>query len=198
MILSRANTKLCYPASFQLVAAMNPCPCGFLGDPNKGCRCSPDQLLRYTGRVSGPLLDRIDLFVTVPRLPPASLLSEGGDAEPSADVRARVTRCRELQQQRQHCSNARLDSRRLHRACQLGAQQRQILEQAATRMHLSGRALHRVMRVARTIADMAGCGEDRQRPPQRGTGLPYSLTGYNIPTWGYPPTALPPTPIVSL
>jgi magnesium chelatase family protein len=154
--LSRANNKLSYPASFQLVAAMNPCPCGFLGDPNKGCRCSPDQVQRYAGRVSGPLLDRIDIFATVPRLPPASLLVEGSDAEASRDVRARVIRCREIQQQRQHCCNARLDSRRLHRACRLGPQQREILEQAATRMHLSGRALHRVMRVARTIADMAG------------------------------------------
>jgi magnesium chelatase family protein len=154
--LSRANSKLCYPASFQLIAAMNPCPCGYLGDPNRGCRCSPDQVHRYGARISGPLLDRIDIFVTVPRLPAASLLTEAGDAESSGEVRARVTQCRDRQQQRQHCSNARLDSRHLHQACALGVAQRGILEQAAARMHLSGRALHRVMRVARTIADMDG------------------------------------------
>ncbi len=154
--LSRANSKLSYPASFQLVAAMNPCPCGFLGDPDRGCRCSPEQIQRYSARISGPLIDRFDLFVTVPRLPPSSLLAEGGDAESSQQVRARVIRCRELQQHRQNCSNARLDSRRLHRACELGPGQREILEQAARRLQLSGRALHRVMRVARTIADMEG------------------------------------------
>lgn len=152
--LSRANSKLSYPASFQLVAAMNPCPCGYLGDPQRGCRCSPDQVQRYAGRISGPLLDRIDIFVTVPRMPPASLLEEGGDAEPSCDVKARVSRCRDIQQQRQHCSNARLDAKRLHRACELGPSQRKLLEAAAERLRLSGRALHRVMRVARTVADM--------------------------------------------
>jgi magnesium chelatase family protein len=152
--LSRANHKTRYPARFQLVAAMNPCPCGYLGDPERPCRCAPEQIQRYRARISGPLLDRIDLHVTVARLPPGDLLRAGDDAEPSARVRARVCRSRDLQEQRQECANARLPADRLASVCLLGEAQMKELESAASRMCLSGRALHRTLRVARTIADM--------------------------------------------
>lgn len=154
--LSRAGYKVTYPAAFQLVAAMNPCPCGHLGDPQRACRCSPQQVQRYTGRLSGPLLDRIDLHVPVPRLAPGLLLRPGQRAERSAVVRQRVLRCREVQALRQPCLNARLEPDRLLALCALDRPQRQLLESAASAMQLSGRALHRTLRVARTIADMAG------------------------------------------
>jgi magnesium chelatase family protein len=152
--LSRARHKLSYPASFQLVAAMNPCPCGYLGDAERSCRCTPEQVQRYAGRVSGPLLDRIDMHVSVPRVPPGLLLQKNAGGEPSAAVRARVVQCRERQLARQHCNNAQLQSAALLEVCQLGKRERNTLETAATRMQLSGRALHRTLRVARTIADM--------------------------------------------
>lgn len=153
--LSRAAHKLSYPASFQLVAAMNPCPCGYLGDPERPCRCTPEQVQRYAGRISGPLLDRIDLHIAVPRQSPGLLLQPGAGGEPSAAVRARVIQCRERQLARQQCTNAALQSEQLLNACQLGRAERTLLEDAARRMQLSGRALHRTLRVARSIADMA-------------------------------------------
>jgi len=155
--LSRAAHSITYPARFHLVAAMNPCPCGYLGDPAHPCRCTPDQILRYRSRVSGPLLDRIDLHVQVNRLPPADLLAPGHAGECSAAVRERVRQCRERQMQRQGEPNAQLAPEQLASVCALPAAQRQWLEAAATRLHLSGRALHRALRVARTIADLAGC-----------------------------------------
>ncbi len=154
MTLARAQYRICYPARFQLVAAMNPCPCGFLGDPERHCRCTPEQIQRYRARISGPLLDRIDLHVAVRRLPPAELLNPGGNSEPSRDVRARVVNSRALQEQRQSCANAQIPPDRLIRICQLGEQEKRYLEAAALRMTLSGRALHRTLRVARTIADL--------------------------------------------
>ena len=152
--LSRARHKATYPARFQLVAAMNPCPCGFDGDPEHPCRCSPEQILRYRGRISGPLLDRIDLQVQVHRLPPGQLLN-AARGEASAPVRRRVVACRERQLQRQGCINARLGPEDVVAVCRLGRPQKHHLEQAATRLHLSGRGLHRVLRVARTLADLA-------------------------------------------
>lgn len=152
--LSRARQKLTYPATFQLVAAMNPCPCGYLGDPERHCRCTPDQISRYTGRVSGPLLDRIDMQVSVPRVAPAQLLQKGPGGESSNTVRARVAACRQRQLSRQHCSNSKLQADALLDACQLDPAARNLLTAAAERLHLSGRALHRTLRVARTIADI--------------------------------------------
>ena len=152
--LSRARHKATYPARFQLVAAMNPCPCGFDGDPEHPCRCSPEQIRRYRARISGPLLDRFDLQVMVHRLPPGDLL-DTVRGEPSAPVRRRVAACRERQLQRQGCINARLGPEDVVAACQLDRPQKQQLEQAARRLHLSGRGLHRVLRVARTLADLA-------------------------------------------
>lgn len=152
--LSRASHRITYPARFQLVAAMNPCPCGYLGDPEYPCRCTPDQIQRYRSRLSGPLLDRFDLHVQVNRLPPGDLLTPCSKGESSARVQERVLRCRERQQERQGGSNAQLTPERLASVCSLGKSERTSLESAARKMHLSGRGLHRTLRVARTIADL--------------------------------------------
>jgi magnesium chelatase family protein len=154
--LSRANHKFTYPARFQLVAAMNPCPCGFHGDNQQPCRCTPDQIQRYRQRLSGPLLDRIDLHAEVPRLDAASLLRERTAEENSASVRERVIAARSRQLQRQGCTNAVLPDARFRDLCRLEPAARHYLEQAADTLHLSGRGLHRSLRVARTLADMAG------------------------------------------
>jgi magnesium chelatase family protein len=152
--LSRAQHKISYPARFQLVAAMNPCPCGYLGDPDRPCHCSPEQLQRYRSRISGPLLDRIDLHVPVYRLPPGELLGPPGAGEASIQVRARVCHSAQLQQQRQGCTNADIPADLTPVVCSLGKQQQNYLESAALKLNLSGRALHRTLRVARTIADL--------------------------------------------
>jgi magnesium chelatase family protein len=136
---------------------MNPCACGYLGDPAHACRCTPEQILRYRARVSGPLLDRFDLHVQVNRLPPGDLLTPGLSGECSDAVRARVVRCRQRQEQRQGEANARLSPDRLASTCALAEADRKWLETAATRLQLSGRGLHRTLRVARTIADLDGC-----------------------------------------
>ncbi|MEP5567102.1 MAG: YifB family Mg chelatase-like AAA ATPase [Halioglobus sp.] len=169
--LSRAKHKLSYPANFQLIAAMNPCPCGYLGDAQQRCRCTPDQIQRYQGRVSGPLLDRIDLHAFVPRIAPGLLLNKKTTGESSQTVRGRVKRCREIQDSRQHCVNAQLGSQQLLDICGLDKAATQMLEKAAEQMHLSGRALHRSLRVARTIADMA-CLE-RVSAPELSEALAY-------------------------
>ncbi|MEQ9465183.1 MAG: YifB family Mg chelatase-like AAA ATPase [Haliea sp.] len=154
--LSRANHKFTYPARFQLVAAMNPCPCGFNGDPQQPCRCTPDQIQRYRQRLSGPLLDRIDLHADVPRIDAATLLRERTAGESSAAVRARVVAARAHQLQRQGCTNASLPDERFREVCSLQPAARRELERAADTLRLSGRGLHRSLRVARTLADMAG------------------------------------------
>jgi magnesium chelatase family protein len=154
--LSRALHRTRYPARFQLIAAMNPCPCGYLGDPDRPCRCTPEQIQRYRARISGPLLDRIDLHVPVQRLPPGELLDPRGGAESSIEVRTRVCRSRDSQLERQGCNNAQIPPDRLLQLCRLGRGEKYYLESAALRMNLSGRALHRTLRVARTVADLAG------------------------------------------
>ena len=154
--LSRALHRTRYPARFQLIAAMNPCPCGFLGDPDRPCRCTPEQIQRYRARISGPLLDRIDLHVPVNRLPPGELLNPQAGGEGSCEVRTRVCLSRDAQQQRQGCANAQIAPDQLMPLCRLGERERRYLESAAQRMTLSGRALHRTLRVARTVADLAG------------------------------------------
>ncbi|MEH6634314.1 MAG: YifB family Mg chelatase-like AAA ATPase [Halioglobus sp.] len=152
--LSRANHKTTYPARFQLVAAMNPCPCGYLGDIKRACHCTTEQVQRYRSRLSGPLLDRIDLHVMVHRLPATDLLSMQHDGEASDIVRGRVCRSRERQEKRQGCANANLSPAQLASACILGKIEKKELERAANKMCLSGRGLHRTLRVARTIADL--------------------------------------------
>jgi len=152
IMISRAALQAEFPARFQLVAAMNPCPCGYQGDPSGRCRCTPDQIKRYRDRVSGPLLDRIDLQVEVPR----QSLKGLSPGEPSEQVRARVIEAREIQGQR-GAINARLGVEGIRRHCALGDRESRLLEQACERLHLSARAHHRILRVARTIADLDGC-----------------------------------------
>lgn len=151
--LSRAAARIEYPAAFQLTAAMNPCPCGYHGDPDGRCRCTTEQIARYRGRISGPLLDRIDLLVEVPRVPPATLRQASGGPT-SAEIRPRVIRARQRALARADCPNAKLSGQRLDDACSLGSSEQTLLDTAVERLRLSARAYHRILRVARTIADL--------------------------------------------
>jgi magnesium chelatase family protein len=154
IVISRAARQAEFPAAFQLVAAMNPCPCGYAGDPSGRCSCTPEQVRRYRGRVSGPLLDRIDLQVAVPRVALADLGENVPAGESSATVRARVIAARERQAERAGKPNARLSNREVSRDCALMPADRTLLERALDKLGLSARAYHRVLRVARTIADL--------------------------------------------
>ncbi|MBK8321936.1 MAG: YifB family Mg chelatase-like AAA ATPase [Betaproteobacteria bacterium] len=153
IVISRAARQAEFPARFQLVAAMNPCPCGHLGHPTRACACTPDQVLRYRGRISGPLLDRIDLHVEVPALREGDL-DEAPPGEPSSGVRSRVAVARARQLERQGCPNAFLAGGDLERECAPDPAGRLLLRSAASRLGLSARAFHRVLRVARTLADL--------------------------------------------
>ncbi|WP_233235075.1 YifB family Mg chelatase-like AAA ATPase [Bordetella sp. LUAb4] len=152
--ISRAMQTVRYPARFQFVAAMNPCPCGWRGHPRHACRCSAEQASRYRAKVSGPMLDRIDLHVM---LPPAQAdwmsLPPG---EPSAAIRERVVACRERQVARQGEPNAALVGHQLEACCPMAEQARELLRVAMSRLHASARATHRALRVARTAADLDG------------------------------------------
>lgn len=152
IVVARARDKVRFPARFQLVAAMNPCPCGYLGDPTGRCRCSTDQVQRYRNKLSGPLLDRIDLHLTVAR--ESTVLSEQPSGETSISVAKVVAAARELQQARQGCANAFLDLKALRRHCPLTAEDQKWLETACERLTLSLRAAHRLLKVARTLADL--------------------------------------------
>ena len=154
IVISRAQRTLTFPARFQLVAAMNPCPCGYFGDPSGRCRCNEEQVRRYQSQTSGPLLDRIDLHVEVPTIPTA-LLQQAQPGESSAEVQQRVLLARQRQQQRQGCSNAMLEGDARDRVCALGAAEQAWLLQACERLQLSARGYHRVLKLARTIADLA-------------------------------------------
>ena len=154
--ISRAARQSEYPARFQLVGAMNPCPCGWAGDAGGRCRCPGEAIARYRGRVSGPLLDRIDLHVEVPRLPPAQLRPDAPPGESSAVVRERVAAARALALARGGVANARLDHAGTLSACGLGAADQALLEHAIDALGLSARSMQRVLRVARTIADLGG------------------------------------------
>jgi magnesium chelatase family protein len=157
--IARASSALTFPARVTLVAAMNPCPCGHLTDPQKACRCSPGEIQRYRARVSGPLLDRIDLHVEVPPVRAPDLLA-GSDAEPSAAIRERVAAARQIQTRRfsraKITCNAHMTGRLIRRHCPLDGDGMRLLEQAVTRLALSARAHDRVLKVARTIADLEG------------------------------------------
>ena len=154
--ISRAARQAIFPARFQLIAAMNPCPCGHFGSRNSAhpCRCTPDQIARYRSKLSGPLLDRIDLQIEVPALP-AEALQGRGDGESSATVRTRVIAARARQHARQGKANAQLTTREIDRHCQPDDAGAALLKHAVTRLNLSARAYHRVLKVARTIADLA-------------------------------------------
>jgi len=153
--ISRAARQSEFPARFQLVAAMNPCPCGWAGDPSGRCRCNNEAIQRYRGKISGPLLDRIDLHVDVPRLPPSQLRPDAPDGEPSDVVRERVAEARALQHARAGKANAQLGQAETMATCRLGAHDQILLERAIDALQLSARSMHRVLRVARTIADLA-------------------------------------------
>ncbi len=153
IVISRAKDRVRFPARFQLVAAMNPCPCGYLGEPSGKCSCTPDMVQRYRNKLSGPLLDRIDLHLTVAReataLNPA--LKPGDDTATAAVL---VADARERQNKRQGCANAFLDLPGLRRHCKLTATDEAWLETACERLTLSLRSAHRLLKVARTLADL--------------------------------------------
>ena len=158
--LSRAATSLTYPARFMLAAAMNPCPCGYAGDPHHACRCSAEAIERYLSRVSGPLLDRIDLHLLVPAVPYRDL-ADVRPSEASAAIRERVEAARVRQRERFEgqpgiYANAHMSARDLRRWCRVTDPVEQLLRTAINRLGLSARAYHRVLKIARTIADLAG------------------------------------------
>ncbi len=160
VVIARAAGSLAFPARFQLVAAANPCPCGHLGDPRRECRCSPLEVRRYRARLSGPLLDRIDLQLEVPAVPYREL-SRAGAAERSCHVRDRVVAARAVQARRlagtgRH-ANAELSPSEVRRFCAPDGEGERLLELACAKLALSARAVHRILRVARTIADLDAC-----------------------------------------
>jgi len=151
--VSRAARQSDFPARFQLLAAMNPCPCGYAGDPGGRCRCTAEQIVKYRNRVSGPLLDRIDMHIEVPTLPRNQLTKKGVVAEPSEQVRKRVLAAREIQTARGKI-NAAMENRKIEQHCIISDKDTRLLEQAIHKLGLSARAYHRILKVARTIADL--------------------------------------------
>ncbi|HEY58353.1 MAG TPA: YifB family Mg chelatase-like AAA ATPase, partial [Anaerolineae bacterium] len=172
--ISRAQGTLTFPANFMLVAAMNPCPCGYYGDPTHACTCSPATITRYRKRISGPLLDRIDIHLEVPRVE-YEKLSDDRLGEPSEAIRQRVEAARERQRKRLAPfglqANAEMGPAEIRRFCTLDEQGRQLMRLAMQQMALSARAYHRVLKVARTIADLAG--SEAIRPEHLAEALQY-------------------------
>lgn len=156
--ISRAAHQADFPARVQLVAAMNPCPCGYLGDAHGNCHCSRDRVVSYRSKISGPLLDRIDLRVEVGRLPKRALRANGSGGDDSATVRRRVVQARSLALDRSGACNAALEGEQLEAICRTSDEGLSLLDEAIERFGLSVRAYHRVLRVSRTIADLAGAG----------------------------------------
>jgi len=163
--ISRAAGSLTFPARFMLVAAMNPCPCGYYSCSDKQCRCSVRQIENYRQKISGPLLDRIDIHVEVPLVPFRELSSEGGGGESSAIIRARVEAAREIQLGRLRkssaCTNSAMGPRQMKQHCKLDSEARGYLEHAMEEMGFSARAHDRILKVARTLADLAGSTDIR-------------------------------------
>jgi len=156
IVISRATRQAEFPARFQLIAAMNPCPCGYLSHPNGRCHCTPDQVQRYRSRISGPLLDRIDMHIEVPPVPLKEIQSTTIKEENSETVRERVIKAYQRQLQRSNRINALMNTQDIKRFCQLDKSAAQILEQAVTSLGLSARSHNRILKVARTIADLNG------------------------------------------
>ena len=158
--ISRATASLTYPANFMLAASMNPCPCGFLTDPNKECRCTPGQVQKYMSKISGPLLDRIDIHLEVPAVPYEKLVGEP-TGEDSYQIRQRVDRARQIQHERlageEVYSNASMQPRQIRKHCKMAEGADQLLEVAIKQLGLSARAYDRILKVSRTIADLAEC-----------------------------------------
>ncbi|MDX8386448.1 MAG: ATP-binding protein, partial [Gallionella sp.] len=152
--ISRAARRADFKAQFQLVAAMNPCPCGYLGHYNGKCHCTPDQVSRYRGKISGPLMDRIDIQIEVPAVPQEDLLKRA-DGETSSVIQSRVETARQCQITRQNKPNAQLSVSEIDEFCTPDEQGEALLRLAITRLNLSARAYHRILKVARTIADLA-------------------------------------------
>lgn len=159
--IARAARRHDFPARFQLIAAMNPCPCGHFGNPLKACRCTPDQVARYQAKLSGPLLDRVDVQIEVPAVSP-EVLAASPDGETSATIALRVLRAHDRQRLRQGTLNAALNGALLETHAQADRQAMAFLQTACARLGWSGRAFHRVLKLARTIADLAGADEIRQ------------------------------------
>ncbi len=153
--ISRAARQAEFPARFQLVAAMNPCPCGQRGNPRAACRCTPEAVLRYQGRISGPLADRLDLHVEVPAVPEAELVAPGA-GEPSAVVAARVAEARARAVERQGKPNADLEPGEVERHCRASAAALERLQAVSAKLGWSARSFHRVLKIARSIADLSG------------------------------------------
>ncbi|MDR4514498.1 YifB family Mg chelatase-like AAA ATPase [Nitrosomonas sp.] len=154
--ISRAARQAEFPARFQLIAAMNPCPCGYLGHHSGKCHCTPDQVARYRGKISGPLLDRIDIQIEVPALPQDELMRQQTTGENSSTIRQRVERSYRRQLKRQSKTNSLLNVEEVDRYCALDTASKTLLKQAISRLNLSARAYHRILKLARTIADLAG------------------------------------------
>jgi magnesium chelatase family protein len=158
--ISRASTAITYPAGFMLVAAMNPCPCGYFGDSTHECNCSSSEIQRYMSKISGPLMDRIDIHITVPSVKFQELTSESR-GKSSAQIRECVNRARQVQLERfreeadMYC-NAHMDSRDISRYCSIEAKSQSLLSMAISQQGLSARAYDRILKVARTIADLEG------------------------------------------
>ncbi|MDO4441689.1 MAG: YifB family Mg chelatase-like AAA ATPase [Moraxella sp.] len=158
IIISRANSQVAFPADFQLIAAMNPCPCGYHGDGTNRCHCKSEQVRRYQDKVSGPLLDRIDLHIHVPALP-LDDLQNAPVGESSADVRARVVAAHQRQLDRQGKLNSQLLPSEIDRFIRLGESEQLLIKTTQARLNLSARSYHRILKVARTLADLAGADE---------------------------------------
>lgn len=158
VVISRAQSSVTYPADFMLLGAMNPCPCGYLGDTQKQCTCSEFQIQRYRARLSGPLLDRIDIQIEVPRLSTEELLNSNMKSESSADIRKRVINARKIQVQRYKnypiLTNSQLNAELIKQFCKLDEKSENLLRTAITRFNLSGRSYDRILKLARTIADL--------------------------------------------
>jgi magnesium chelatase family protein len=158
IVISRAKHSIKYPAKFMLLGAMNPCPCGFLGDKEKQCTCSDFQISRYLAKLSGPLLDRIDIQIDVPRLSPTELLTSTQTEETSAQIRQRVIKARQIQAERYKndgiLTNAELSSDLIKKYCQIDDKSKELLKVAIVKYQLSGRRYDRVLKLARTIADL--------------------------------------------
>jgi len=154
IVISRAARQAEFPAKFQLIAAMNPCPCGYHGDSNNHCRCSVEQIRRYQIKLSGPFLDRIDIQIKVPALSPQELYSTSTRQETSATVKQRIISAQTRQRNRRKYFNARLSNKDIEQDCTLSAENQAILQQSMDKMKLSARAYHRILKLARTIADL--------------------------------------------
>jgi len=157
--ISRARQTIIFPAKFTMVASMNPCPCGFYQSQERECGCSPNEIMRYQKKISGPLLDRIDLYIDVPRVKYEKLISKS-DAERSASIKERVQAAREIQEKRFEkmpiTCNSEMSNKELKEYCKLDNKSQELVKVAVTQMHLSARGFNRILKLARTIADLGG------------------------------------------